>query len=41
MRSAPEIMPPILLFLPMTSEADVDDMAEEAELSQQYSITFC
>ena len=40
MRSAPEVMPPILLFWPMTSEADVDVMAEEAEPSHQYSITF-
>ena len=39
--AALKVMPPILLCWPMTSEADVDGMAVEVELSQQYSITFC
>jgi len=34
-------MPPILLCLPTTSEADVGDMAVEVEPSRQYSVKFC
>ena len=40
-RSAPEVMPPILLYCPMTSEVDVSGMAVEFEPSCQYPITFC
>jgi len=41
MRAALKVMSPILWFRPMMSEADVGGMAVEAELSHQYSITFC
>ena len=41
MRSALKVVPPILLFWPMTSEAGVGGMAVEVEFSRQYSITFC
>jgi len=41
MMSAQEIMSPILLCWPMTSEADVDGTEVENELSHQHSITFC
>jgi len=41
MRAALKVMPPILLFLSMTSEADVGGMAVEAEPASRYSGTFC
>ena len=34
-------MPPILLCLPTTSEADGGGAVVEAEPSHQYSVTFC
>jgi len=37
-KAAPKIMPPVLLYWPTTSEADVGDMAIENELYHQYSI---
>jgi len=40
MRTAPKVMPPVLQCWPMTSEADVDSMAVEAEPSHLYSIIF-
>ena len=40
-RTAPKVMPPILLCWPTTTEADVGDMTVEVEPSQQYSIKFC
>jgi len=40
-RVALKLMPPILLCWPMTSKADVGDMAVEAEPSCQYSVKFC
>ena len=36
-----KVMPPILLCWSSTSEADVGGMAVGAELSHQYSVTFC
>jgi hypothetical protein len=36
-----KLMPPILLCWPMTSEADVGDMAVDFEPSRLYSIKFC
>ena len=39
-RAAPKVLPSILCWSIM-SEADVDDMAVEAEPSYQYSITCC
>ena len=41
MRGALKVMPPILLYLPVTSEADVGGIALQVELSRQCSITFC
>ena len=41
MRTAPKVMPPILLCWPTTSEADVGGTAIEAEPSHQYFTTFC
>ena len=41
MRAAPIVTPAILIYWPMTSEADVGGMAVEVEPSHQYSITFC
>jgi hypothetical protein len=41
MRVDSKLMPPILLCWPKTSEADVGDMAIEAEPSRHYSIKFC
>ena len=40
-RTAPKLLPPILLCWPTTSEANVVDMAVEVELSRQYSVKFC
>ena len=40
MRAALKVTPPILLYWPTTSEADVGDMAVEVELSHQYSTAF-
>ena len=40
-RAAPKLMPPILLCWPMTSEANLVDMAVEVEPSRQYSVKFC
>jgi len=40
-RVTPKLMPPILLCRPMTSEADVGDVAVEVEPSCHYSIKFC
>jgi len=40
-KAAPKVIPPILLGVPMTSEEHVGGMTEEAESSQQFSITFC
>ena len=39
--AATEVIPPILLCWPMTSEADVGGTAREAEPSHQYSIPCC
>ena len=36
-----KVMPPILLYWPMMSEADAGGMAVEVEPSHQYSVTFC
>ena len=36
-----KVMSPIVLWWPTTSEADVGDMAVEAESSHQYSLTWC
>ena len=41
MKTAPKVMPPVLIRCPTTSEEDVDGMAVRAEPSHQYSITFC
>ena len=41
MRDAPKAMPYILWCWPTTSKADVGGMAEEVELSYQYSFIFC
>jgi len=41
LRAAPNVVPPVAWCLPMTSEVDVGGIAVEAELSHQYSITFC
>jgi len=38
---APKVMPPILLFWSMMSEADVGGMTVKVEPSCQYPITFC
>ena len=40
MRVAPKVLPPILLYWPTVSDADVGVMAVEIEPSHQYSITF-
>ena len=40
-RAALKVMPPVLLFWSMMSEADVGGIAVEAEPSHQYSVTFC
>jgi len=40
MRAAPEIISPILLCWPMTSEANADGLAAEAEPFCQYSSVF-
>jgi len=40
-RSAPKVMPPILLHWPTTSEVDVGETAVEGETSHQYSTEFC
>lgn len=41
LKDAPEVIPPILLYRPTISEADVGGIAILVELSHQYSITFC
>ena len=41
MRAALKVMPPILLCWPVTSEADVNGMAVEAEPPHRFSVTFC
>ena len=41
MRAAPKVMPPILLCWPVSSDADVGDIAVEVQPFPQYSITFC
>jgi len=41
LRAAPKVMFAILLHQPTMSEADVGDIAVQAEHSYQYSITFC
>jgi len=41
MSSASKVMPPILLFWPMTSQADAGDMEVKVESCCQYSGTFC
>ena len=41
MRSALRVMPPILLYWPMISQANVGDTAVEIEPSHRYPITFC
>ena len=41
MRVAPQVMPPILICWPTTSEMDVGGRAVEAEPSHQYFISFC
>ena len=41
MRTAPKVMPLILLSWPMTSEVDVVGIAVDSDPSHQYSITFC
>jgi len=47
MRTAPEVMPPVLFyilylfFLFYNNGAGVDDMAVEVEPSHQYSVTCC
>jgi len=40
-KAALKVMPLILLWWPMISEADGGGMAAEVEPSQQYSIAFC
>jgi len=40
MRSALKVMPPILVWWPTTSEADVGGVAVQTETSQQYFFTF-
>jgi hypothetical protein len=40
-RTAPKVMPPILLCWPTRSEANIVDMAVEVEPSCQYSVKFC
>ena len=40
-KAVPKVMPPILLRLPTTSEANVVDMAVEIEPFRQYSVKFC
>jgi len=40
-RTAPKVMPPVLLCWPMISEADVSGIAAEVELSHHHSIPFC
>jgi len=41
MRADAKVMPHILLYWPMMSEADIGGMAAEIEPSCQYPITFC
>jgi len=41
MRTAPKVMPPILLCWLMMSQADVHGMAVEVETFCQYPIAFC
>lgn len=41
MIAAPKVMSPVLLYWPVKSEMDVDDVEVEVEPSCQYYITFC
>jgi len=41
MRAAPKVMPLILLYWLMTSEADVGGRTLYVEPSHQYSVMFC
>lgn len=41
MRTAPKVMFPALFCLPVTSEVDISDMAEEVEPSHQYPVMLC
>ena len=41
MRSAPKVVPSILLNEPMASEVDVGSMGVEAEPSHHHSVPFC
>ena len=40
-RAALKLIPPVLLCLPTTSEADTGGLVVEVEPSHQYPITFC
>jgi len=40
-RAALKVMPPTLLYWPMTSEINVGVTAVKVEPSQEYSVTFC
>jgi len=40
-RAASKVMPPLLLYWPTTSEADVGGVAVDIEPSHQYCIRFC
>jgi len=40
-KTAPKVMPPIVLCWPMTPEVDAGGMAVEVEPSHQYSIVYC
>ena len=41
MRAALKVLPSLLLYWPMTSEADLGGMAAEVEPSRHCSIKFC
>ena len=41
MKAALKLLPPVLLYRLMVSEADIGGMAVEDEPSHQYSITCC
>ena len=41
MKVAPKVMPPILLYWPVTSEVDVGDRTADIKASHQYFVTFC
>jgi len=40
MKAGPKVIPPVIIWRPMKSEAEVSGMAVEVESSYQYSITF-